>query len=59
MGFEAGRRSGRYWDNCKRTDKLIQHFPFHTTGKNESDFESGFASSLIAMRNSFNSKIIC
>ena len=33
------RRRGKYWDDCKRIDSLINNFPFHTTGRNEKDFE--------------------
>lgn len=59
MGFESVRRKGRYWEDCKKIDKIILNFPFHTTGKTERDFENGFATTLITMKNSFNSKVIC
>jgi len=52
MGFEAVRRRGRYWDDCKKLDEIILNFPFHTTGKNGRDFENGFASTLITMNGS-------
>jgi hypothetical protein len=58
MGFEAVKRRGRYWDDCKTLNGLIERFPFHTTGKSERDFENGFASTLITMEESFNSKVI-
>ena len=58
MGFEAVRRRGKYWDDCKKLDGLISNFPFHTTGKNERDFENGFATTLMAVKSSFSSKVI-
>lgn len=58
MGFESVRRRGRYWDDCKTLHTLINDFPFHTTGKNERDFENGFATTLMTIRKSFNSKVI-
>ena len=58
MGFESVRRRGRHWDDCKQLHSLINDFPFHTTGKNERAFENGFASTLMAMRKSFNAKVI-
>ncbi len=58
MGFEAVRRTGRYWDDCKNLHKLIKKFPFHTTGKSEKDFEKGFATTLLTMEEMYNSKVI-
>ena len=37
---------------------MIHAFPFHTTGKNERDFETGFATSLITMQRDFSSKVV-
>lgn len=58
MGFEAVKRRGKYWDDCNELHELVNNFPFHTTGKNERDFENGFATHLLAMKKLFNSKII-
>ena len=58
MGFEVGRRRGNYWDDCKQLNKIINKFPFHTTGKNERDFENGFATNLMSREDEFNSKVI-
>ena len=58
MSFEAARRRGRYWDDAKALDDVIQNYPFHTTGKNERAFENGVASALMTMQNRFNSEII-
>jgi len=58
MGFEAVKRRGKYWDDCKQLHELITNFPFHTTGKKERDFENGFATTLLAMQNSFKTKVI-
>lgn len=57
MGFKAGSRKGRYWDDCGKIDKLIHRFTFNTTGKNERDFENGFATSLMTEPN-LNSSVI-
>lgn len=57
MSFEASRRTGRYWKDVNVLNDLIHDFPFHTTGKNERDFENGFASTLLTMKNQFNSDI--
>ena len=58
MGFEVGRRRGKYWDDAQKLDHLIGDYPFHTTGKKEHDFETGFASTLMATRSQFSSKVI-
>jgi hypothetical protein len=58
MGFEVGPRRGRYWDDAKVLDGIIQDYPFNTTGKKERDFENGFASCLMAMQKQFNSDVI-
>jgi len=58
MGFETVRRRGKYWNDCKILDDLINSFPFHTTGKNERDFENGFASTLMAVKSKFKSNVI-
>ena len=57
MSFKVGRRRGTYWDDCKELDAVINDFPFHTTGKNERDFEIGFATHLIAIEKMFNGTI--
>ena len=58
MGFEAGRRRGNLWEDAKRLDRLIKDFPFNTTEKSERDFETGFATTLMATRLSFKNNII-
>ena len=50
MGFEPARRASRYWDDAKVLDEVIRVFPFHTTGKNERDFETGLGTALEANR---------
>ncbi len=58
MGFEVGKRIGRYWDDAQKLSGIIKDFPFHTTGKEEGDFEKGFATTLMATQSQFNSKVI-
>jgi hypothetical protein len=58
MSFEVVRRRGKYWDDAKTMDSIIGDFPFNTTGRNERDFENGFATTLLAMKSSFNSEVI-
>jgi len=58
MSFEATRRHGRFWDDAKELHKMIHNYPFNTTGKNERDFENGFASALMTRRDSFNCQVI-
>ncbi len=58
MGFEPGRRGSRCWDDAKKLDEMIREFPFHTTGKSEREFETGFATNLISRRRDFHSKPI-
>ena len=56
MGFESGKRYGRYWEDAKKVDALIHAYPFNTSGKNERDFENGFATSLMMAAPNFRSK---
>jgi len=58
MGFEVARRGGHYWDDCKTLDLLINKYKFNTTGKNERDFEHGFANTLMNDEDKYNCKII-
>ncbi len=58
MGFEAVKRRGKYWDDCKKLHNLLEKFPFHTTGKSERDFENGFATTLLTIKDSFNTEVI-
>ena len=58
MGFEPARRGSRHWDDAKVLDEIIRAFPFHTTGKNERDFETGLATALITMSSRFSSDVI-
>ena len=58
MGFETSKRRGLFWEDAEKLDMLIQRFPFHTTGKKERDFETGFATTLMSSESSFNCKII-
>ena len=58
MGFESSRRYGRFWDDAKSLDGMINNFLFHTTGKNERDFENCFASTLMNGRDKFKSQVI-
>ncbi|WP_428354761.1 hypothetical protein [Methyloprofundus sp.] len=58
MSFEYSKRFGRFWDDAKTLNNMIYDYPFHTTGKNERDFENGFASTLITVKNQFNCKVI-
>jgi len=58
MSFEVARRHGRYWDDVKVLDEIIRKYPFHTTGKNERDFENGFGLGLLLSKKSFNCKVI-
>ena len=58
MSFEPSKRHGRFWEDAKTLDRIINEFPFHTTGKNERDFENGFASALMTMKKQFNCQVI-
>jgi hypothetical protein len=58
MGFEISRRHGRFWDDAKVLNEMINEYPFHTTGKSERDFENGFATSLMTMKKLLNCKPI-
>jgi len=58
MGFKTSKSRGFWWEDAQELDRFIQNFPFHTTGKNERNFETGFATALMASKSSFNSKII-
>jgi hypothetical protein len=58
MGFEVGRRRGKYWEDAQELNDLIYKFPFHTTGKNEKDFETGFATTLMVSKDNFDSDVI-
>ena len=53
MSFEPAIRRGRFWDDANALNKRIVEYPFHTSGKNERDFENGFASVLIATKKRF------
>lgn len=58
MSFTFSKRFGRFWEDAKVLDKEIKKYPFHTTGKNERDFENGFATLLMAHKNDFSGKVI-
>jgi len=58
MGFELSRRYGRYWEDCKTLDKLLDKYRFNTTGKNEREFEHGFANTLMTSDENYNCNII-
>ncbi|TBW57983.1 hypothetical protein EZI54_05910 [Marinobacter halodurans] len=58
MGFQASRRYGRYWEDAKKLDELINRYHFNTSGKDERSFENGFASTLLNMQDQFNCKVI-
>ncbi len=58
MGFEPGKRRGILWKDAQELDRFIRNFPFNTTGKTEHEFETGFATTLMATKSSFNSRII-
>ena len=58
MSFEASRRHGRYWEDCKALHEMIRDYPFHTTGKSERDFENGFGSGLLMSKKLFNCNVI-
>lgn len=38
--------------------QVIMNFPFQTTGNNENAFERGFATTLMATKESYNSSVI-
>ena len=58
MGFESTKRYGRFWDDAKELDKIINKFPFYTTGKSERDFENGFPVNLMSSKEKFNCQVI-
>jgi len=58
MSFEPGRRHGRYWEDAKKLHKLLDTYPFHTTGKSERDFENGLASALMMTEKQFTGNVI-
>ena len=57
MGFEPGKRYGRYWEDANVLDELIRNYPFNTSGKSERDFENGFAASLMMVKTKFTTPI--
>ena len=58
MSFVTSQRRGKYWEDAKRLDKLIHSHPFHTTGKNEADFEKGFSTAMLTLKDQFNCDVI-
>lgn len=58
MGHILGRRRGTLWADAQKLDQIIQDFPFHTTGKNEREFETGFSTAIIASKSAFKNKVI-
>lgn len=58
MGFEVVRRRGLIWEDAKSLHEAIMEFPFQTTGANEAAFERGFATTLMATKNKYNSDVI-
>lgn len=58
MGFELGRRTGRYWQDAHRLNQFIFDYAFHLTSKHEKAFENGLASSLMTLKNEFNAEVI-
>ncbi|MEM9534094.1 MAG: hypothetical protein AAGA40_00330 [Cyanobacteria bacterium P01_E01_bin.45] len=58
MGFEIARRIGKTWEDAQELHRTILDFPFQTTGKSESDFEKGFATSLMFNRRKYNRNVI-
>lgn len=58
MSFESSRRYGRFWDDAKELDSFISDYHFNTSGKNERDFEQGFAAALYNSRKSFGCEVI-
>lgn len=57
MGFEKGRRFGKFWDDTKTLNELITTHSFNTTGKNEHDFKISLASSMMTMKKNFNFEV--
>jgi hypothetical protein len=58
LGFELARRRGRVWEDAKKLNETILQFPFATSGSNESVFERGFATSLMAAKNNYNCEVV-
>jgi hypothetical protein len=57
MGFETARRRGKFWDDAKKIDGLINEFDFNLTEKDERGFESSFSAVLRHSLNKFSGQI--
>ncbi len=58
MSFESSRRRGRFWEDAKVLHKIINDYSFDSTGRNERDFENGFASVMRTLEGDFNCQVI-
>ena len=58
MGYRPTKRRGTVWEDAQKLHQIIHDFPFHTTGKSEREFETGFSTALIANKSQFNKKVI-
>ena len=58
MGFKPTRRRGQYWDDAHALHEFLCGFPFHTTGRKEHDFETGFGTAMLASQKQFKSQVI-
>jgi len=58
MGFERGKRLGKFWNDAKYMDQLIRRHDFNSTGKKEADFERDLASAMNTLKHEFNCDVI-
>jgi hypothetical protein len=58
MAFKTGRKFGKYWEDVKQLDKYIHDHDFNSTSKTEKSFENGFANSLKALQDRFNTELV-
>ncbi len=58
MAFEAARRRGTVWEDAKSLHTAVMNFPFQTSGSNESAFERGFATTLMATKDKYSCEVI-
>ncbi|GAB4117860.1 MAG: hypothetical protein Tsb0027_10720 [Wenzhouxiangellaceae bacterium] len=58
MGFEKGVRRGHVWADAVAIHKQLMRFPFATTGSAESDFERGFATTMMATEDQYSQDVI-
>lgn len=58
MSFEAGRKTGKLWEDIKQCDKILIDFNYNRSNKNEREFENSLSSIIGNLSKNFNNTII-